>query len=365
MILKESYSKEWIGGIRQDNNKINPPLIEKVIFALSLVEQLQINGLDFVFKGGTSLILLLGEPKRLSIDIDIIVNPQHKASLENILNLLVGQGVFERYEKNEREAKTDIPKAHYKFYFQSAIFEKIQYILLDVLFEESPYTQIMNIPVRSKFISCDQKTTKVKIPSLNCILGDKLTAFAPNTTGIRYDIDKELEIIKQLFDISTLFDLADDISVVKDNFNRIARQQIIYRGIKLIPDDVLMDIFETASVITSRGKKNANRYKDLEAGIERINSYIFTESFHLGPAILCASKAAYLSMVLLKNLGAIEKYTGNEEIGALNIEHSEFSKFNKLKRSDSQAFYYWFKAVELYGGTETPLTIGAGIGVSV
>jgi predicted nucleotidyltransferase component of viral defense system len=206
VILKESHSKEWIEGIWQ-KNKIDPTLIEKVIFALTLVEQLQISGLDFIFKGGTSLILLLGEPKRLSIDIDIIVNPQHRALLESALNLLVGQGVFERYEKNEREAKTDIPKAHYKFYYQSNYFTNIQYILLDVLFEESPYTQTMNIPVCSEFVSCDEKTIKVKIPSLNCILGDKLTAFAPNTTGIPYDIDKELEIIKQLFDIATLFDL--------------------------------------------------------------------------------------------------------------------------------------------------------------
>lgn len=46
----------------------------------------------------------------------------------------------------------------------------------------------------------------VTMPSVDCILGDKLTAFAPHTTGIPYNIDKELEIIKQMYDISCLFD---------------------------------------------------------------------------------------------------------------------------------------------------------------
>lgn len=43
-----------------------------MIFALHLVEQLQVNGLPFVFKGGTCLVLLLNEANRFSIDIDII-----------------------------------------------------------------------------------------------------------------------------------------------------------------------------------------------------------------------------------------------------------------------------------------------------
>ena len=41
---------------------------------------------------------------------------------------------------------------------------------------------------------------KVNLPDKNCILGDKLTAFAPHTTGIPTGEDKELEIKKQLFD---------------------------------------------------------------------------------------------------------------------------------------------------------------------
>jgi hypothetical protein len=41
---------------------------------------------------------------------------------------------------------------------------------------------------------------------VEAIAGDKLTAFAPTTTGIHYGQDKALEIIKQLFDVGILFD---------------------------------------------------------------------------------------------------------------------------------------------------------------
>jgi hypothetical protein len=367
MILKESYSAEWIRGIQQEH-RIDPILIEKVILALTLLEQLKISGLEFVFKGGTSLLLLFGEPRRLSIDIDIIVNPRQRTLLEGLLNMVVEQGVFNNYEKNERVMKADIPKAHYKFYFQSVITGRNDYVLLDVLFEENHYTQIINISVCSKFTKCDDNMTEVKIPSVNCILGDKLTAFAPNTTGIRYGDGKELEIIKQLFDVANLFDLADNLSIVKDNFDKIATQEIIYRGIELTSVDVLMDIFETASIITYRGIKAPDCYNELFAGIKKINSYIFNQSFNLEIAILCASKAAYLSMILMKNLGAIEKFKRIEDMETINIENPEFSKFNKLKKTDPQAFYYWCKAVELYGGIATeekPFTIGTGTGVSI
>ncbi len=50
----------------------------------------------------------------------------------------------------------------------------------------------------------------VNVPGKADMLGDKLTAFAPNTTGIRHfkgDKDCSMEIIKQLFDIASLFDV--------------------------------------------------------------------------------------------------------------------------------------------------------------
>jgi acid phosphatase family membrane protein YuiD len=74
-----------------------------------------------------------------------------------------------------------------------------------------------------------------------------------------------------------------------------------------------------------------------------------TQTFTLDIAIQCASKAAYLAMILLRDVQVIEQYAGNEAVAALSISNSYFNKYNKIKKTDLQAFYYWCKAVELFG----------------
>jgi predicted nucleotidyltransferase component of viral defense system len=54
----------------------SPDLDKKMIMALTLLENLRNSGLDFVFKGGTSLILLFKTPRRFSIDIDILLQDE-------------------------------------------------------------------------------------------------------------------------------------------------------------------------------------------------------------------------------------------------------------------------------------------------
>ncbi|MDI6769244.1 MAG: hypothetical protein QMD04_06165 [Anaerolineales bacterium] len=58
MISAQSRAPEWIMGIREVSRGKAPILIEKMIMALMLVEELRLSGLDFIFKGGTSLLLL-------------------------------------------------------------------------------------------------------------------------------------------------------------------------------------------------------------------------------------------------------------------------------------------------------------------
>ena len=77
MIDKNTLTLKWINEISNKNRKVDKILIEKVIRALYLLEGLSQVNLNFVFKGGTALILLMDEPRRLSIDIDIIIE-EHK-----------------------------------------------------------------------------------------------------------------------------------------------------------------------------------------------------------------------------------------------------------------------------------------------
>jgi hypothetical protein len=97
-------------------------------------------------------------------------------------------------------------------------------------------------------------------------LGDKLTAFAPNTTGIPYfkkDDSMSMEIIKQLYDIGNLFDTVTDLDTIKTTFHRFAKTEIDYRKSKGINEnDVLEDIYQTALCIVSRGKDGKGDYED-------------------------------------------------------------------------------------------------------
>ena len=64
MIDAKSHTIEWITDLRSKLRKrMDPKLIEKVIYALTLLEQLRLNNLDFVFKGGTALLLATEKPK--------------------------------------------------------------------------------------------------------------------------------------------------------------------------------------------------------------------------------------------------------------------------------------------------------------
>jgi predicted nucleotidyltransferase component of viral defense system len=76
MIKEHCFSEEWLDSFKKQatHKRIDKAILEKMIYALHLLERTKANGLDFVFKGGTSLVLLLEEGNRFSIDIDIICN---------------------------------------------------------------------------------------------------------------------------------------------------------------------------------------------------------------------------------------------------------------------------------------------------
>ena len=99
MILENTFTKEWIQSVKTQKSyrKINPEILEKMIYALYLLEALQKEKLDFIFKGGTCLALLFDEPKRFSVDIDILTQ-QEKNNIEKILDSILVNFNFKRYE---------------------------------------------------------------------------------------------------------------------------------------------------------------------------------------------------------------------------------------------------------------------------
>lgn len=74
MLSKKMYTAEYIQ-VLHDKTGNDPLLLERVVLAFGLLEAIARVGLPFCFKGGTALLLLLDHPRRLSTDIDIVVEP--------------------------------------------------------------------------------------------------------------------------------------------------------------------------------------------------------------------------------------------------------------------------------------------------
>ena len=352
MISKETLTTEWIEKVSKANRNADKILIEKVIRALLLLEGLSISGIPFIFKGGTALMLLMNSAKRLSIDIDIIIS-ENRTDLDWIFNSFAEQQNFTRVELQHRTQASAIDKAHYKFFYKPVhrTHEGEDAILLDILFEANNYQNILRHEIKSGFIITTSQSAKVDIPSLEDLLGDKLTAFAPNTTGIPYfkkDDSMSMEIIKQLYDIGNLFDVIEDLETIKITFGKIVQTEIVYRNLKDIKSgDVLADIYRTALCISLRGAVDAENYDQLQKGIQRLERFIFSEAYRLDKAIIHAAKAAYLSRLIATNQVDFERFSNPQEVANAIIEQPHNTKLNKLKKSNVEAFFYWRKATLL------------------
>lgn len=358
MIKQKCFTEEWVDSFKKqaEHKRIDKIILEKMIYALHLLEHLQINGLDFVFKGGTSLVLLLEEGNRFSIDIDIICKMERK-ELVAILDKVIESSNFSSYSLDEhRSYKEGVPKAHYGFGFVSATNTKYSgKILLDVLIEDSIYPELTEKPIQTKWIETD-KETFVTVPTIDSITGDKLTAFAPNTIGIPYFKGEQpfsMEICKQLFDLSKLFDQIEKIEVVAECFQVFAEQEILYRkNDNLTPKKVLQDTIDTCLVIAKRGAGSDDektKFKQLQNGIRAFGTgFLMNGNFRIDDAIIATAKVAHLSAKLLvEDLTPIQPYTG-QNIKEWNIEDQNWNFLNKLKRQPNKSsFYYWYKTAQL------------------
>lgn len=108
-------------------------------------------------------------------------------------------------------------------------------ILLDVLYEDISYNKVLSLPIQSPLLKTDGEPVMVQVPSLDDLLGDKLTAFAPHTTGIPFFKGEKpfsMKIMKQLFDISSILDRTDTLEVVRSTFGKIVPIELGYRGLE-------------------------------------------------------------------------------------------------------------------------------------
>lgn len=356
MILPETFTADWLKTVAKQFGKTTDlKLLEKVVRALSLLEELRRHDLQFVFKGGTSLILHFNQPRRFSIDIDIVM-PRRTADLPALFDAIIAGGQFTRWaDDSDRKSHQHVPVEHYKFFYTSTVdaggwvpagnrgFGE-EPILLDILYAEPDYPNLIDKPLSHPWLRITEPILSVQMPDVNCLLGDKLTAFAPNTTGILYSKNRPLEVVKQLFDIALLFDHATDITLTRQTFEKLAAQEIAFRQLSITSADVLKDIFNTALLLTRRDATD-KQFVFLQDGIKRLNNFIVSD-FRIEQAILAGSKAAYLSHLLRTGATQIERYQNPMQIDNWQISDTTFNRLNKLKKVQPEAFFYWYQCFQ-------------------
>ena len=347
MIDPRSRSLEWIQQAKQNIPGIlDTPLVEKAIRALSLLESLVRSGCPFIFKGGTALMLHLDTSRRLSIDVDIVCPPG--TDITQFLGKFGQEYGFTGAEEIERISRTGVPKSHAEYHYAVTYpsGHPTDKILLDVLYEDIHYNQVVNLPIASPMLIQDGDPVTVPCPSLADMLGDKLTAFAPHTTGIPFFKHEDpffMEIMKQLYDISSILDRIDDLSAVRKTYAEIVPIELGYRKLdQLTAADVLNDTYQCAMNICLRGALDRTEFSYYADGARRVNSFIIPESYNADVAIRDAAKVAYLVRLIQTGANEVKHYSPemDTELAAALIEDQSLNKLNRIKKISLEAFFY-------------------------
>ena len=354
MINPESRTREWIESLRTQYPYIkDASLLEKTIRAFSLLESLVRSGCPFVFKGGTALMLHLDSSRRLSIDVDIVCKPG--TQIGNYLERYAAEYGFTGVTEFSRQSRTLVPKTHasYQYLVSYPSGYTNGEILLDVLYEDIEYNKVITLPIQSPLLKTEGEPAMVQVPSLEDMLGDKLTAFAPHTTGIPFFKGEKpfsMEIMKQLFDVSSILDRTDTLETVRRTFNKVVPIELGYRGLdELSADDVLADAYNTAMNICLYGALDAQEYTWLTSGAHRVNGFILTENYAMERAVRDAAKVAYLARLLQLGIDQVRHYTPDDDAALASeiIESPDFNKLNRLKKVNTEAFFYARRLEEL------------------
>ena len=210
-------------------------------------------------------------------------------------------------------------------------------------------------PIETEWLIQYDKPLIVTIPDINSITGEKLTAFAPNTTGVPYGAEKEKEIIKHLFDIGCLFELITDIEILKLSFQRYAKQESEYRPERKISSikHVLKDTIDTSILIANKDllKNDVDkaRFKEINTGINQFGHYVFAEKFGILEAQVASSKAAYLAAIILTDYkGELKRFSSRVPLTEYMITNPDYNFLNKRLKfvAQGEALFYWHQTIK-------------------
>jgi hypothetical protein len=355
----ENYLIEIQGGLKARDLGT----LEKCVIALELVGRLQQAGLNFIFKGGTSLLLHLPEPRRLSIDVDIICLDGAE-KLKEVLKSIGKEAPFTHWEHQKHRDREAPPTQHYQVYYTPARnAPRPPSIQIDVIQAENPYAEVIKKPLQTTFIE-PEVYIDIPTPTSSCLLGDKLAAFAPSTIGYPYSYtnrngekqENPMQVVKHLFDVGQLAAIADNLNETIKTYTTIHAEQIRYRKLEVNLSACLNDTQEAAlgvSLVEGLQKPSSDsRQNFFRRGIVALDSHLFTERFDAQAYRTAAARAALVAELVRHNKADynLSQFIAQEldipKLIAATLS-SPLDTLNKIKKTAPAAFVCWLEIQQL------------------
>jgi hypothetical protein len=368
MILPVCFSRDWLREQADDLKARDVRNLEKCVLALELVGRLKKAGLEFIFKGGTSLLLLVNRPRRLSIDVDILCL-ESLEKLEEVLGKVV-RPPFVAWEHQEHRDREAPPTRHFRLVYESAFDGAAGHaIQLDVIVAENPYAALTESPVQAGFLELEEAAS-VFLPSPSSLLGDKITAFAPSTIGYPYQPlvastgapseQRPIKVLKHLFDIAVLAELALNLDEAEATYRAIHAEQVKYRGLSCTMAEALEDTQDAAfwvSRVDGRPPEENEKTAFFRKGIRALDSHLFSETFQIAQARNAAGIASLVASAIKRggeglDLPSFLNAPPDPEALRWAKLDAPWENLNRLKQTDPVAFACWVKAQELSAPNE-------------
>lgn len=363
MFSAAAFTPGWIDAQRRQLGNCDPGILEKCVHALTLLGYLVESGLPFIFKGGTSLLLHLPQVRRLSRDIDIVCG-RPAAEVKAVVQAIGTRAPFLRWEEDDRGARGLPHRRHFKFCYRSALAGNAeQELLLDVVEEAREVHTLVTRPIRTSFLAPEVEHL-VRVPTVESLLGDKLTAFAPRTIGVPFhrgrNQDEQLQqVAKQLFDIGVLFDVATDFTAVAKSYDAVSAQESEYRGNQHSREAALADTWQACLALTATKKRDLALFADaslLHGGLDKLQGHLTWPEFLRGrePRRTLAARAAVLVAHLRARVAfdfSAHRYIGSgpqlESLRVATLNGTPLAWIDGVKAVNPEAYYYWHRAIQL------------------
>ncbi|MDO9578865.1 MAG: hypothetical protein Q7J16_13360 [Candidatus Cloacimonadales bacterium] len=166
-----------------------------------------------------------------------------------------------------------------------------------------------------------------------------------------------MNVIKQLFDISILFDAAKDINEIADAYKSSHELNCRIRSQEYDLFETLNDTIDASLLLSSQGfsKSIDLNQKILGEGCDRLNQFLIAEPFSVQLSKKHAAKVALIAAIIKKERFDLEldllKYTKGKNESLKNASLTFIYKnIEKLKAIDPEAFYYWYLVSQIEDG---------------